>query len=77
MPGEFLRRHQAGFANRVVRDWTPGELARAMKPLGIQVGSTWTRPLLAILDRQGRVVHQSQGQTDLRPLHSALAKVAR
>ncbi len=75
--GEFLRRHQAGFANMVVRDWAPGELDRAMKPLGIRVGSTWTRPLLAVLDREGRVIHQSQGQTDLRPLHSTLAKVAR
>jgi hypothetical protein len=74
---DFLRRHQAGFPPMVVRDWAPGELSRAMKPLGIAVGKSWTRPLVAVFDRKGSVIFQSQGETDLRPLRSALAKAAR
>ena len=74
---EFLKRHRAGFPPMVVRDWAPGELSRAMKPLGIAVGKTWTRPLVAVFDRKGSVIFQSQGETDLRPLRTALAKVAR
>jgi hypothetical protein len=48
-----------------------------MKPLGIEVGRTWTRPLVAVFDRTGRLRMQSQGQTDLRPLRAALETVAR
>src|SRR6187455_1817253 len=56
---DFLKRHRAGFPPMVVRDWAPGELSLAMKPLGIAVGKTWTRPLVAVFDRKGSVIFQS------------------
>ena len=74
---DFLQRHRAGFPPVVVRDWAPGELTLAMKPLGVKVGATWTRPLVAVFDRGGRVIFQSQGQTDVRPLRAAIETVAR
>jgi hypothetical protein len=75
--GEFLQRHKAGFENLVVRDWAQGELKMAMSPLGIRIGSSWTRPLAAVFDRGGKLVFQSQGETDLRGLRNAVASVAR
>ena len=74
---EFLRRHRAGFPAVVVRDWASGELTLAMKPLGVRIGRTWTRPLVAVFDRGGSVIFQSQGQTDLRPMRAAIEKAAR
>ena len=40
------------------------DTAVAMKPLGVRIGSRWTRPLAAVFDRGGKLVFQSQGETD-------------
>ena len=73
----FLSKHGANFAPVLVRPWAPGSLDRALSPLGIQVGSTWTRPLVAVRDRDGRVIGQSQGVTDLSGVRAALDAVTR
>ena len=74
VPG-FLTQHGAPFAPVVIKPWAPGELTRAFAPLGIRVGSTWTRPLVALRDREGRTVGQLEGQTDLSPLRAALQRL--
>ena len=48
-----------------------------MTPLGIKIGSTWTRPLVAVRDRGGRVIAQGQAVTDLSGLKKALESLAR
>ena len=73
----FLSKHGASFAPVLVRPWAPGSLDRALSPLGIRVGSTWTRPLVAVRDRDGRVITQGQGVTDLRRVRAALSTVTR
>ena len=75
--GEFLRRHGVKFENFVVRDWAPGELTNAMKPLGVRIGRSWTRPLAAVFDRGGNLIFQSQGQTNLVGLKAAIERAAR
>jgi len=44
---------------------------------GIDVGASWTMPLVAVRDRNGRVVMQNEGTTDLTRLRSALETVTR
>lgn len=73
----FLSKHGASFAPVFVRPWASGSLARALSPLGIRVGSTWTMPLVAVLDRNNRVITQGQGVTDLSGVRAALNKVTR
>jgi hypothetical protein len=68
----FLAKHQAGFAPIRVRRWPTGELSKAMMPLGISVGATWEIPLVAVLDREGNVLWQAQGVTDLQQLETVL-----
>ena len=36
--------------------WRPGTLDATMGELGIQVGTSWRTPLVAVLDRDGEVV---------------------
>ncbi len=69
---EFLARRQAPFDAVRVREWSTGQFDAAMSPFGIQVGRTWTSPLVAVRDRSGRVVVQGQGMTNLQPLRDAL-----
>ena len=74
---EFLSNHEASFAPVFVRPWVPGSLGRALSPLGIVIGSTWTQPLVAVRNRDGRVITQSQGVTDLSGVRAALNAVTR
>ena len=53
------------------------KLTRAMAPLGIEIRKTWTRPLVAVRDRDGRVVRQSEAEVDLSGLRTALDKLVR
>ncbi|HUP30837.1 MAG TPA: DUF4124 domain-containing protein [Usitatibacter sp.] len=73
---EFLAERKAPFEAVAIKPWAPGNLTRAMAPLGIEVGSTWTRPLLAVRDRSGRVVRQADAAVDLSWLGAALDSAA-
>jgi hypothetical protein len=43
-----------------------------MTRLGIDLGATWSIPLVALIDKQGRVVWQAQDVSALGPLHAIL-----
>ena len=73
----FLAQRGAPFEPVAIKRWEAGDLGRAFAPLGIRIGSTWTRPLIAMRDRDGKVVGKMEGQTDLAPLRTALAAAAR
>lgn len=62
-PG-FPRRHDAPFPALQLYPWRSGLLDATMGELGIRVGTRWSPPLVAVLDRDGRVVWQAQGVTD-------------
>lgn len=71
----FLREHGADFTPRYLYDWRRGQLIAAMAPLGITVNTTFTTPLVAIRDKDGRVVLQGEGMTDVKGMEEALAKL--
>ena len=73
----FLSERNAPFPAVAIKPWVPGSLDRAMKPLGIEIGEVYTRPLIAVRDSNGKVVVQGQGVTDLAPLQSALNSLVR
>ena len=72
----FLEMNHAPFQAVRVKEWPSGDLDRALTPLGIQVGDTWTRPLVVIRDATGHIVAQGQGVGDLTSLEEALASGA-
>ncbi|HEX9754157.1 MAG TPA: hypothetical protein VGA42_00540, partial [Gemmatimonadales bacterium] len=57
----FLREHEAPFPPIHLYRWPKGQLTRAMAPLGIHIDSTWRPPLVAVRDRDRRVVAQVDG----------------
>lgn len=68
----LLWRHDANFAPVYLRRWPNGSLDRAMAPLGIHIGTTWTPHLIAVRDANGRVVVQGQAVQDVTPYERAL-----
>ena len=57
----FLRANDAPFRAIHLYRWPPGQLTRAMAPLGIRIEASWLPPLVAVRDRDGRVVAQEEG----------------
>jgi uncharacterized protein len=72
----LLRQHDAPFPAVQLYRWRSGMLDATMAPLGIQVGRSWSPPLVAVLDGQGAVVWQSQGVTDWAAVEEIAAGVA-
>lgn len=58
LPG--LLRESKGFPAVHIYDWWPGMLDSTMATLGIHIGVTWDAPVIALLDRDGKVLTQSQ-----------------
>ena len=56
--------------------WRPGLLDGTLAPLGIEVGTSWLPPLVAVLDAHGAVQWQSQGVTDWAAVEAVAARVA-
>lgn len=54
------------FARVHIRPWRRGELDAAMRPLGIDIGTSFGTPLIAVLDRKGKVVGQWEGESGVR-----------
>ena len=73
----FLSERNAPFPAVAIKRWAPGNLGRAMNPLGIDIGESWVRPLIAVRDGNGKVVAQGQAVTNLAPLQAALNTLAR
>lgn len=72
----FLYANQAPFRAELLQEWQPGELSAAMGSVGIDVGAQWTKPLIAVVGADGKIVGQWQGITDLRPVEEALQGLA-
>ena len=71
----LLATHGAPFPPILMYGWRPGLLAATMRELGIDMGPQWSNPLVAILDRAGRVVWQEQGVTDWNAVRGATQTV--
>lgn len=75
LPG-FLRRQGAPVPAVRLYPWPKGQLTRAMAPLGIRIAATWYRPLVALLDRDGRPIVQVDGRDlDLAAVEAALHRL--
>jgi uncharacterized protein len=72
----LLARHRAPFPPLQLHPWRSGLLDATMGELGIRVGRQWRPPLVAVLDRDGRVVRQAQGVTDWEAVQAACRSVA-
>ena len=57
----YLREQNAPFPPVALYKWRSGELSRAMAVHGIEIGSYWRSPLIAVLGRGGRPIAQEQG----------------
>ena len=73
----FLSRHKLSMEPVAIKPWASGNLIRALAPLGIEIGSTWTRPLVAVRDASGRVVRKTEATTDLSGLRGTLDSLVR
>jgi uncharacterized protein len=71
----LLARHHAPFPPLQLYPWRSGLLGATMGELGIRVGPQWLPPLVAVLDRDGRVVWQAQGVTDWEAVQAACGSV--
>jgi len=71
----FLREHGADFSPLYLRDWRKGELIAAMDPLGIEVKTLFATPLVAIRDKDGYVVMQGEGMTDVKRMEGVLERL--
>ena len=70
----FVARSGASFPVDRLEPWQSGEMGFAMGRVGIEIGQTWTMPLIAVFERDGRVLGQWQGLTDLRPVESVVRR---
>jgi hypothetical protein len=73
----FLSMHKLSMEPVAIKRWASGDLIRALAPLGIEIGSTYTRPLVAVRDASGRVVRKTEATTDLSGLRRTLDSLAR
>ena len=73
----FLREHGADFTPRYLYDGRRGQLRAVMAPLGIEVHTGFTLPLVAIRDRDGRVVLQGEAMTDVKRMEAELETLRR
>ena len=73
---DTLRHYDAPFPAVQLYQWRRGMLAATMDELGIEVGTTWAKPLVAVLDRDGEVVWQAQAVTDWKAVEDAALAAA-
>jgi hypothetical protein len=76
LPGT-LRKYGATFPPVQLYRWRSGMLDAIMDELGIRVGMSWQRPLVAVLDGDGGVVWQAQGMTDWAAVEKIALTVGR
>lgn len=60
---QYLGSGSLPFTRMWVQPWQRGALDAAMKPVGIDIGPTFGTPLIAVIDRNGRVVGQWEGRS--------------
>jgi thiol-disulfide isomerase/thioredoxin len=67
----YLAAADAPFAALHVREWPSGAFIRTMKTFGVEVGTTWTTPLVMVRDGRGQTITSGEGVGNV----SALARV--
>ena len=73
---DTLRQLGAPFPAVQLYQWKSGALDATMGELGIRVGATFEMPLVAVLNREGKVVWQGQAVTDWAEVERAALAVA-
>lgn len=71
----FLREYGATFAPRYLHARPVGALTLAMAPLGIEMGTPYTMPFVAVRDASGRVITQGEAMTDLSSVEQAISRL--
>jgi hypothetical protein len=69
---DFLAQTRAPFAAVALRPWAAGGLSRAFGAQGVTIPESWSRPFIAVRDRTGRVLFQSEGVGQLSQVRGAL-----
>jgi thiol-disulfide isomerase/thioredoxin len=72
----FLAQSRAPFPPVMLRPSPPGALTRAMEPLGINIGTQWAKPFVAVRDASGKVVMQGEGVANLSQARGAIDAIA-
>lgn len=60
---QYLGSASLPFARTWIEPWRLGAMRAAMTPVGIEIGQTWGTPLIAVIDRNGRLVGQWSGRS--------------
>ncbi len=60
---EFLSTKSFAFSTTHIMRWQPGQLTEALAKVGIRIGTSFTLPLLALVDTDAHEVHQWEGAT--------------
>lgn len=71
----FLAQFGAPFQPLHIKPRPPGQIGRDMATIGLQLGSTWNMPHVAVLDASGQVVGEWDAATDLRAIDAAVSSV--
>ncbi len=69
----FVSGHKLSFDWYWIQPWAPGALSASMEPTGIEIGSTFLLPLVAVIDSRGKVVGQWQGLQDISVVTDSLS----
>lgn len=57
----YLRGRSTPFRPYQIRRGVPGDIDRALTPVGLEIGASFGTPLIAVIDGDGRVVGQWEG----------------
>ncbi len=58
---KYLDSRSLPFEKVRILPWRPGHLDAAFQPTGIHIGKTFGTPLIAVVDKDGRVIGQHSG----------------
>jgi TLP18.3/Psb32/MOLO-1 phosphatase superfamily protein len=73
---DLINQHQAPFTAVRLYGWRPGQLTKAMAPLGIRIGSTWAIPLVAVRSGE-QVAVQAEGAIDVADMAARLIEACK
>ena len=76
-PAAFLAARGARFPAVHLYHWRLGLLGSTLGELRIRIGDTWSTPLVAVRDREGRVVAQTEGVSDWDAVLAQVRSAAR
>jgi len=72
---DFISNASLPFNCYWVKPWSPGQLTASMGSIGIHIPKSFTLPLVAVIDSNGKVVEQWQGLQDILQVEKALRSI--